>query len=76
VSNLIDKRLLKSLYQIQGAKLPLCLSWNQDTYVVANLPQSLHLPTPPKPFPQPSQKILGQRTEMTLDRRLANITDP
>jgi len=40
------------------------------------VPQSLHLPLQPKPFPPPSQKSFEQRKEMTFDRRLANIAAP
>jgi len=53
------KCLLKNLGQIQCAKVPQCLSWNQgflDTLTWGAIaPQSSHLPLQTKPFPHPSQ---------------------
>jgi len=38
------------------------------------VPQSLHFPMQPKPFPLHRQKYFEQTTEVTFNPRLANIT--
>ena len=63
--------------QIQCAKISLCLPWNHIFLKILTIgtivPQSLLLSPEPKPFFH-SQKPFEQKTEMTFDRRLANIT--
>jgi len=71
------KCLLKNLGQMQCAKVPRCLSWNQG--FLTHLLGELWRPSPhtslsrQSRFPHLSQKSLEQRKEMTFDRRLANI---
>ena len=46
------------------------------THLGGILPQSLHFPPAKTISPHPSQNSFEQRTEVTLDRWLANITGP
>jgi len=71
------KWLLKSLGQIQCAKMPQRLSWHQDFFNTltwgAIVPQSLHLPRQTK---LSQLKVIWTRKEMTFDDRSANISAP
>ena len=61
------KSLLKSLCQIQCAEVLLEVQLSHSPYTF--LSSQSH-------FPHPSQKSIGQRIEMTYNRRLTNITAP
>ena len=71
------KCLLKCLGQIQCAKVPQSLSWNQGFFDTlawgAIVPHFLHLPRQTNHFRHPSHKPVEQRKEMTFSGRLANV---
>ena len=71
------KCLLECLGQIQCAKVPQSLSWNQGVFDTltwgAIVPHFLHLPRQTNHFRHPSHKPVEQRKEMTFGGRLANV---
>ena len=67
------KCLTKRLGQIQCAKVPQCLPWNEDFFNtftwVAIVPQSLHLPRQAKPLPPSQSKVLWTKERDDIRRQ-------